>query len=194
MEGLWDIPSHCIPPLHTHFHQSWGRLRQASHRHVLSCWCREGSAPWAAGARALHVPRVQLWGGDTQRPPIHCPQQSSVWVCPGPMRGGLGQGDGAGDLMWVVSLVPPAPVGMQRGVCAAMEPSFHMCACVLGLIHAEHQCVGLPSTLGLGLSHIFHPPHGLAGCSTPHSCTLHLWVCCAWGMQGTRAQSGSGTT
>lgn len=41
-------------------------MKQASHRHVLSCWCREGSAAWAAGVRALHVPRGQLWGGDTQ--------------------------------------------------------------------------------------------------------------------------------
>lgn len=51
----------------------------------MSCWCRGGSAPWAAGLRALHVPRGQFCGGGTQTP-NNCPQQDGVWVCPGPMQ------------------------------------------------------------------------------------------------------------
>lgn len=77
-------------------------------------------------------------------------------------------------MLWL-SLVPPAPVGMQRGVSAAVKPSLHTLASVQRLTHAEQQCVGLPSALGLGLSHVLHPPHGLAGCSMLHSCTLHFW-------------------
>lgn len=70
-----------------------------------------------------------------------------------------------GSVLWV------SLVGRQRAVCAAVEPSLHTCARVLGLTHAEHQCVGLPSALGLGPSRVLHSPHRLAGCSMPHSCT-----------------------
>lgn len=61
----------------------------------------------------------------------------------------------------------------DRPLCAAMEPSLHICACVLGFTHAEQQFVGLPFALGLRPSHILHPTHVLAECSMPHSCALH---------------------
>ena len=196
MGGARATPSCCISPLHTHLCQLLRQVGASKSQARPILPAQEGLRAIGCRGESPPCPRGQLWGGDTQPHNTWSTTEQCdrhVLAPAGWDGGGLGTMMGLGARCrwgWASAAGCHQCIQHQerveRRVCAATEPPVCACAHMVGPTHAEHWYVGLPPCSGLGVQPCPASPSRAVGCSAPHSCTWHLGVCYAQGMQGSQ--------